>query len=223
MYTVQDFQNFVKANSDEKYKAFHSKLVNTSYTLNGVRMPLMKKEAKLIAKNCDAREIFAWKTFCYEQVAVQGYVLALKCKSREFYELLEDYVGKIDDWSLCDGACCAVKRKDEEYFALCKSYASSRDEWRARWGIVGIMVNFLDKDENTLLSVLGSIEQGKYYVDMAFAWLLQVLAVKYEDKAISAIKTLNLSPAVRKMTAGKIRDSFRISKEKKDYFKSLLL
>lgn len=222
MYTAEDFKNFIRLNADEKYKAFISKLVNTSYALNGVRMPLMKKEAKFIAKNCDVKDFFAWDTVCYEQVAVQGYVLSYIAKSAEFKELLENYIGKIDDWSLCDGACCAIKRKDDEYFALCKSYASSPDEWRARWGIVGIMVNFLDKDEETLLSMLKSIEQGKYYVDMALAWLLQVLAAKYEDKATNAIMTLNLSPAVRKMTAGKIRDSLRISKEKKDFFNNLL-
>ena len=89
--------------------------------------------------------------------------------------------------------------------------------------IVALMVNYLDKDEETLLGVLKSVRQGKYYVDMALAWLLQVLAVKYEEKAVSAIKILELSETVKKMTAGKIRDSFRISKEKKDFFKNLLL
>lgn len=223
MYTLENFQSFIDLNKEEKYRVFQSKLIRTSYVFNGVRMPLLKKEAKIVANNCDVKEFFAWKTTCYEQVAVQGYILAIKSKSQQFYGLLEDYVGKIDDWSLCDVACCAVKRKDEEYFKKCSEYARSSDEWRARWGIVALMVNYLDKDEETLSDVLKSVKQGKYYVDMALAWLLQVLAVKYEKKAVSAIKTLELSKTVKKMTAGKIRDSFRISKEKKEFFKNLLL
>lgn len=183
---------------------------------------MLKREAKYIAKNCDAREFFGWETACYEQIAVQGYVLSYKAKSQEFEELLDNYVGKIDDWSLCDGACCAVKRKDEEYFALCKSYAASKDEWRARWGLVAIMTNFLDKDAEELKQILSSVRQGKYYVDMALAWLLQVLAAKYEDKAVYIIKNVSLSATVKKMTVGKIRDSFRIPPDKKVYLKTLL-
>ena len=222
LYTLDDLQKFINKNSEEKYRDFIKKIVRTSYKLNGVRMPLIKSQAKLISKCDNARDVLDWECECYEQVAIQGYLLGALSRRNDFFELVDIYIKRIDDWSLCDGACCAVKRKDDEYFYKCKDYAASNDEWRVRWGLVGIMTNFCDKDVNTLLSVLEKVEQGKYYVDMALAWLLQVLAAKYRDKAEFLIKNLRLSEDVKKMTAGKIRDSFRIDSNQKSYFRDLL-
>lgn len=223
MYTLEDFDRFIRQNADEKYKAFISKIINTRYPLNGVRMPLLKAEAKKIACDSVSEDFFDRHATCYEQVALEGLVLARKAKGGEFFSLLEKYVVKIDDWSLCDSACCAAKRRDEEYYAVCASYVRSDDEWRARWGIVAVMVNFLDKSESELVSLLAQVKQGRYYSDMALAWLLQVLAAQDKEKAASVIKVLPLSLTVRKMTVGKIRDSFRIDKENKASFKKMLL
>lgn len=222
IYTRELFRKFIKDNSDEKYKNFNKKLIRTAYELNGVRIPVLRKHAKFISECENVREFFEWEIENYEQVMLEGLMLSRFIKKKDFFRLLDGYVLKIDDWSLCDSACCVVKRKDEEYFDKCKEYVKSEDVWRARWGIVALMVNFYDKDRDEICGIIKSIKAQGYYLDMALAWFLQAIAAKDSEKAEYIIKHVDLSPEVKKMTLGKIRDSFRIDEQKKLYFKKIL-
>lgn len=222
IYTKEDLRRFIKDNSDGKYRDFQKKIVKTNYVINGVRIPLLKKHAKFISECENTLEFFEWDIENYEQVMLEGLMLSRFDKKKEFFGLLDRYIDKIDDWSLCDSACCAVKRKDDEYFDKCREYVGSTNLWRARWGIVSIMTEFCDKDKDELCDILGSIKANGYYLDMAVAWFLQVLVAKESSKAEYVISKSELSPEVRKMAIGKIRDSYRIDEEKKLYFKKIL-
>ena len=217
-YRLEEFDEFIKENSDEEYKNFHSRLTHTGYPINGIRIPILRKYAKTLAKSRDMKEFLATKSKCYEQCMLKGLIItSLKVDDREFFLLLESFIDEIDDWALVDVACSGIHRKDNTYLEKIKEYAKSEDIWFARWGIVSVMENFFDKDD-VIYEVVDNLIAKDYYVDMALAWLIQVLAVKNREVAISLMQSDKVSGTVKKMAIRKIKDSFRISKEDKEFF-----
>ena len=58
-------------------------------------------------------------------------------------------------------------------------------------------------------------------VNMAAAWALSVAFVKYEDKVMPLLKDEVLTKEIHNMTISKIRDSFRVERDTKNYLKAL--
>ena len=217
-YEEKEFEEFIKQNSDEKYRDFHSRLTRTCYPLNGIRLPVLRKYAKEISKREGIKDFIIQKPKCYEQCMLKGMVISyLKLDDSEFFPLLESYIDDIDDWALTDTACGNIKRKDGAYLEKIREYAKSENIWYARWGIVAIMVNFFDKDE-VICELVDNLVAKDYYVDMALAWLIQVLAVKNREMAVFLMQNDKVSEQVKKFAVRKIKDSFRISKEDKEFF-----
>ncbi|MDE6869879.1 MAG: DNA alkylation repair protein [Clostridia bacterium] len=221
-YSINEFEEFIRSNSEEKYRSFHSRLTRSNYPINGIRVPILRKYAKEIAKSKDVTDFLMQKPQCYEQCMLKGLLIThLKLDDKDFFPLLERYIGDIDDWALTDVVCSDIHRKDETYLAKVREYAKSKDIWFARWGIVAIMVNFFDKDQ-VIYETVENLIAKDYYVDMALAWLIQVLAVKNKQVAISLMQSDKVSLQVKKLAVRKIKDSFRISKEDKEYFAQII-
>ena len=212
---------FIKDNADEKYRKFHTRLTKSKYELNGIPIPILRKYAKELSKCDNLSEFFKEKSWCYECCMLKGLVLSkLKVEDNEFFSLLDGYIAEIDDWALNDVGCCAIHRKDEMYLLKVKNLSKSDDIWQARWGIVAIMTNFFDKDD-VIRELIDNLVAKDYYVDMALAWLIQVLCVKNKDMAIELLQSPKVNESVKKYAKRKIKDSFRISDEDKEYFCSL--
>ena len=222
-YRIEEFDEFIKANSEEEYKNFHSRLTRSNYPINGIRIPVLRKYAKELAKNRDMSEFLAQKSKCYEQCMLKGLIVSQsKAQDEKFFPLLESFIDEIDDWALTDVACSGIHRKYKAYLDKIKEYAAKDDIWYARWGLVAVMVNFFDKDE-VIYQVVDNLIAKDYYVDMALAWLIQVLAVKNRAVAIALMQSDKVSGVVKKMAVRKIKDSFRISKEDKEFFDKMLV
>ncbi|MDE6471639.1 MAG: DNA alkylation repair protein [Clostridia bacterium] len=221
-YSIIEFDEFVKANSEEEYKSFHSRLTRSNYPINGIRIPILRKYAKELAKNADVKDFLAQKSKCYEQCMLKGLLIThLKLDDTEFFPLLESFIDEIDDWALTDVVCSGIHRKDVKYLGKIKEYAKKENIWYARWGIVAVMANFYD-NEDVICEVVDNLVAKDYYVDMALAWLIQVLAIKNREVAIRLMQSDKVSTVVKKYAVRKIKDSFRISKQDKDYFANLV-
>ncbi len=222
MYKLEELKEFINANSDSKYGKFHSKLTKSNYPINGIPIPVLRKYAKTIAKEYDLSEFYSYEPYCYEQVMLKGLTLTqLKLSDDKFFPLLESYIKEIDDWALTDVPCSNIKRKDDAYLQKVRQYAASEDVWFARWGIVAVMCNFYD-DEKTVNYIVDNLTAEGYYVDMALAWLIQVLAVKNMSVAEQLMRSDKITSVVKKFAERKIKDSFRISKEDKARFCQIL-
>lgn len=221
-YDKDEIMDFILSNADSEYRDFHSRLTRTNYKLNGVRVPILRKYAKQLSKCADIDKFFDEEPPCFEFCMLKGMTLAfLKVGDDKFFGLMKKYIADIDDWSLTDVACCTIHRKDGAYLQQSLELAQSQDIWQARWGIVAIMTNFYDKDDVILQAVKGC-KAKDYYVDMAIAWLIQVLCVKNIDMAKMLLQSDFVSDTVKKYADRKIKDSFRITKEDKLYLCSLI-
>lgn len=120
-------------------------------------------------------------------------------------------------------------------------YLKSKKEFYCRFAVIMLMTNFLDDQYiDKVLSICGTIagKNGQFYskeksisgnsktnssegfntpfyVEMGIAWCLATAAAKYPEKTIKFLTCNQLSGRIKKITAQKSRDSFRISKEDK--------
>jgi len=228
--TPEEFMDFVYANQDTKYRDFHTRIANTPLEVNGVRVPILKKLAKEICKE-DWRSFTNQDTLCFEHCLVKAVVIATaKMDGDERMELTRSFVPEIVDWAVCDTFCGSWKlpAKDiklhEKLWDFCLEYLETGEEFPMRVGAVMMMDKFIDDNHIDDMLRLLTMERASpgYYWDMGCAWALSFCYIRYPEKTEKAIFSGTLSDVILGMTVGKVRDSFRVSKETKDSLKRRL-
>ena len=221
----EEFIGYLESLSEEKYKNFHSKLTTTKYEILGIRVPMQRKIAKIISKG-DIESFLAYsENNYYEEVMIRGFVLASIKDKNILLKYLDDYVSLIDNWAICDGFCNTLKivEKDKEFwFSYFSKYLKSSEEFRVRVGLI-IFLSFYVNDEylDSIFKLIDEIKLDKYYVNMGTSWLLCECFIKYRDKTLEYLLKSQVNVFTFNKTISKIRDSYRVSKEDKEYLKSL--
>lgn len=209
-------------NRDVAYADFQSKLIPNvdREKIIGVRLPVLRKIAKAAAK----QNVFP-ELYYYEELMLFGLITGyadFELKNR--IELIDKFVLKIDNWAVCDCACATYKFTEEsrpEMWSCILKYKNG-GEYEVRFMLVMMLDYFLiDSYVDKVICVISDIRREEYYINMALAWLLSELYVKYKDKALPLIESESLSRAVRNMTIRKICDSRRIDEADKLYLKSI--
>lgn len=223
--TYQEYLNYLKSISEEEYKNFHSKLCFTKYEILGIRVPLMRKIAKQISKT-NYQDFLSLCTFTYyEELFINCLVISLIKEESIFNKYFNEYITKIDNWGICDTFCNSLKivnTNPPKYFNLCKELSLNKEEFISRVGLI-IILNFFIKEEylKDIFYILNNITSDKYYVNMAEAWLICELYIKYPQPTEEFLKSNNLNSFTQNKSISKIRDSYRIDKETKDYLNTL--
>lgn len=216
------FLNYLRSLSDEKYKKFHSGIVNTKLDIIGIRVPIMREIAKKILKT-NIKDFFkVVKSNYYEEVFIEGLVLS---NSNE--ELIDKYllkfISKVDSWGICDSFCSNMKiinKKMGKYWIYFTSMIDLNNEFQTRVSIVVMMNYYLNNNYiDRVLKIVSDIKSDKYYINMAISWLFCNAMIKYPEKVIELLNSRKLSKFVQNKTISKIQDSYRISKEMKNNVK----
>lgn len=220
--SYKEFINYLISIKDEKYKEFHSSLVlNSKYEFIGIRLPIMKDIAKEIAKTSN---IFDFLSVAndkyYEEVMIEGLLVSHIKDEEVFYKYFIEHINKIDNWALCDTFCSSIKlvrKYKEKYFNEAISLSLSKEEFTSRVGLVILLAHFVQKENlDKIFYLLNKIDSDKFYVNMAQAWLVCELYIKYPSETLEFIKTNNLTKFTQNKAISKIHDSFRVSKKDKD-------
>ena len=226
-YNYCDIINHLKSIADEKYKNFHSGIVkDTGSEIIGVRLPELRKIAKEILKGDYEGFLHVSGKIYYEEVMLKGLVTAqVKGDFEDVKKRVDDFVPWIDNWAVNDTFCSTfkiIKKFHGEFFEHIETYLKSENPWAVRLGLI-LMMNYYLTDEyiDRVLQRAENIQSDEYYVQMGKAWLIATAAAKFRDKAIEFIKTAEFDDKTFNMTVQKCVDSFRVSKEDKDYLKSL--
>ena len=156
---------------------------------------------------------------------IQGLVISHIKDEEIFNKNFEKHINKIDNWALCDTFCNSikiVKKYEEKYFNKAIEMCLSKEEFIARTGLVMILSNFVsEKNLDTIFDTLNQIQSDKFYINMAEAWLVCELYIKYPKETLPFIKQNRLNKFTHNKAISKIHDSYRISKEDKEYLNSL--
>ena len=215
------FINYLIKNQDSKYKEFHSSLVlNSKYEMIGIRVPTMKNIAKEIAKKSSVEDFLKYaQNKYYEEIMLQGLVISYIKDEEVFYKYFKKHIKKIDNWALCDTFCSAIKvveKHEDKYFKEAIKMALSTDEFISREGLIIILAHFIKKENlSTIFELLNKIKSDKFYINMAEAWLVCELYIKYPKETESFIKNNNLNKFTQNKAISKIHDSYRVGKDEK--------
>lgn len=229
---MTDAENLVRerlfALQDEKYREFHSALMPTidKNKIIGVRVPELRKLAKELYKN-GAGETFIKNLphAYYEEDNIHAFVVE---QIKDFDVCLretEKFVPYIDNWATCDMFSPKVFSKHTDIiYKKSLEWISSGKTYTIRYGIGMLMRYFLDENfsEKILKTVVG-IKSDEYYVNMMIAWFFATALAKQYNSAIEYIEKCRLDTWVHNKTIQKAIESNRISKDKKDYLRTLKL
>ena len=221
-YLVSNAPIMTKDNLDKKQS-----ICCSNYKFLGYSIPQVRAIAKNILKqsiNNEYKILEYGESVYYEDVLIQGFVLA-GIKDKAFVlKNLDNYVKKIDSWSICDSVITSFyvfkKSTTRQDFNLFADYARSDKEFYARFGIMMIF-RYCMKDEyiKDIYELLNSITNHKYYVDMAISWTLCELMIRYPDSTIEEIKKKQYTKFIQNKAISKCRDSYRIDSQVKEQLK----
>ena len=166
---TEEIRNKLYELSEEKYREFNQKLLPGVEHVLGVRLPILRKLAKEIAKD-DFRVYLAeaqaqiTRDSIHEEIMVQGLVIGYaKMEQEEYRKCLDEFVPKITNWSVCDSCVTGFKfmRKDPDYwFDYLKTYRDSKEEFEIRFMVVAMMNHFVDEEHiEEILSICNEIRE----------------------------------------------------------------
>ena len=78
-----------------------------------------------------------------------------------------------------------------------------------------------DQYIDQVLQILNNIKLDKYYVQMANAWAISICLIRYYNKTLEFLKTTKIDDFTYNKGIQKAIESYRITKEQKDYLRTL--
>ena len=221
----QEILSFLKNNQEEAYRHFASSLIPGGKQMYGVRIPLQRKIAKTIALG-DWRDFLEnAKDDSFEEVNIQGFVLAYAKGSfgdKEPY--IRKFIEKIADWSVCDGFCATLKQVKEEqtvWWEFLWQCSYSDQEYIKRFALVMWLWYFNEEAYvEQIVDRITKIKLTGYYDKMAAAWCLAEVATKRGDLILQLLTKKSLDPFVHQKCIQKICESNKVSIEQKEQMKA---
>lgn len=211
---------------DLKYKDFHSKLMPTvcKDKIIGVRVPQLRKFAKELNKS-ELKADFL-KTLpheYYEEDNLHAFLIEQIKDFDECISALDNFLLFIDNWATCDMMTPKILGKNPDLlYGKIKEWLKSKNTYTVRFAVVTLMKFFMDErlDEKHLTLLL-SIKSDEYYINMAIAWYLATALSSRWDLVIPYIENKKFDKWVHNKAIQKANESYRITKEQKEYLKTL--
>ena len=219
--SYKEFVKYLISLQDKKYKEFHSSLVlNSKYKMIGIRVPIMRNIAKMIAKTNIEEFLNYSQNEYYEEIMIQGLVISFIKDEKIFNRYFREYINKIDNWALCDSFCSSIKivrNYEDKYFREAIKLALNKDEFISRVGLIIILNHFINLNNlKDIFNTINKIQSEKFYINMAEAWLLCEMYIKFPKNTKEFLKNNNLNKFTQNKAISKIHDSYRVSKEEKE-------
>ena len=220
----KELNDLLQQNVDEKYRKFQSGLCPGINNILGVRIPILRKIAKNMAKGDWEKIISEIDNKYYEETMVEGLIIGYaKMPISNKINYLKSFVPKIDNWAVCDIVCSNLKIKEKDLlWDFINPYFVSKNEFELRFVVVMYMDNFLtDEYIKKVFENINKIKTDKYYVQMAIAWLISVAYVKQKAITEKYLLNNNLDVFTYNKALQKIIESNRVEKEEKEKIKRL--
>lgn len=213
-------------NADESYKQFHSKLIPNipPERIIGVRTPAVKKLAKTYGIRPDIDEFLSDLPHkYYDENNLHGFIIA-DCKDYDrTVKYLNAFLPYVDNWATCD--LLKPKAFEKNRDKLKKDidiWLSSDEVYTKRFAIGMIMCHFLDGDfDVSYFPKIAEIRSDEYYIKMMQAWFFATALAKQWEEAVKIIEEHKLDTWTHRKAIQKSCESFRITKEQKEYLKAL--
>lgn len=216
LFSLQDF----------KYGDFQAKLMPTiaRETVIGVRTPVLREYAKKLAKEENVSEFLQDLPHQYfEENQLHAFII---CEQKNYEECIKElnfFLPYVDNWATCDQMSPKVFRKHHgELLEQIKIWMDSDKTYTIRYGIGMLMAHFLEEDfEITYVEMVADIRSEEYYVNMMIAWYFATALAKQYEAVVPFIEKRRLDNWTHRKAIQKAVESYRITKEQKEYLKGL--
>lgn len=214
-----EFINYLENIKSEDKIVWTKNIINTNMDVLAIKSPVLKSIIKEIFKGNYISFLDLNINNYYENTIINAGII---CKIKDFNimkKYLDNYVKTIDNWASCDTLSFNIKGKEKEFLSLAKKYIKSKKPFIRRVGII-ILFEFLNRKEylNEIFNILNSFyEETDYYVNMVNAWILCECFIKNREETLKFLESHNLNKFTINKMISKCRDSFRVSKEDKEF------
>lgn len=211
---------------DLTYKEFHSKLMPTisKETIIGVRTPVLRAYAKKIAGTKEAEAfLHTFPHIYYEENNVHACLIERIKTFDACIKALNEFLPYVDNWATCDMMSPKVLKKDlPKLYEWIKIWISSKETYTIRFGVNLLMKFYLDNlFQLEYAQLVASIYSNEYYVKMVVAWYFATALAKQYEAVLPFIEEHQLDSWTHNKTIQKAVESYRITKEQKEYLKTL--
>lgn len=141
--------------AEKEYKEFSSALIPESKPLLGVRLPDLRKLAIALVKHEDWKKQLKTENIYFEEQMLEGMLIGYgtgrEGNFQEAFDLLDDFVPCVDNWSVCDSFCVSftiIEQNREKGWEHIQKYLYSEKEFEVRVGLVLLLTHFLKFDMN---------------------------------------------------------------------------
>ena len=208
-------------------KRFNERIYHTNLPVMGVKIPDLRQLAKCIVSAGQAEAYLREAALdTVEERMLYGFVIgADRCGWETFTKRFASFLPLAENWAVCD--CCvssfrAIGRDKEAFLPILDELLRSEEEMICRVGAVILLDYYLEEAYlGMIFERAVRIPAGRYYVDMAVAWLLSVCYVKYRRETAAFLEHCALSDFTYNKTLQKITESNRVTKEEKEKIRSM--
>ena len=210
---------------DLDYREFHSKLMPTvdKDKIIGIRTPQLRKFAKEFAK-AEEKNSFLEEVphTYYEEDNLHGFLLEMEKEYDVLVDRIEKFLPYVDNWATCDMMRPKVFKKHlPELFERVQVWIKSEHLYTIRYGIGMLLSFYLDEDfDKKHLEMVAQIRSEEYYVNMMIAWYFATALAKQWDATIYYIEEQKLDKWTHNKAIQKAVESYRITKEQKEYLRT---
>ena len=210
----------LKANAEPEYAAFHKRLLkNAQINVLGVRVPTLRKLAKRYKNVIDP--IISLNDEYYEVTFIKLQAVAL-LPYEQFINYVDKCVSLLDNWATCDSFApkCIGGRK-EEFLPYIYEYLNG-GEFSQRFALTTLLHFYVEEKYLKLISdTVMKSNRDLYYVHMAAAWLIAEVLVKFYEQGVEFLKLNRLDKKTHNKAIQKACESYRLTKEQKDFLRGL--
>ena len=211
---------------DLGYKEFHSKLMPTvcKDKIIGVRAPQLRKFAKELNKSglkVDFLNTLPHKY--YEEDNLHAFLIEQIKNFDECIFALDNFLLFVDNWATCDMMTPKVLAENPDLlYEKIQEWAKSEHTYTVRFAVVTLMKFFMDERlDKKHLKLLLRIKSDEYYINMAIAWYLATALSSRWDLVIPYIENKKFDKWIHNKAIQKSIESYRITKEQKEYLRTL--
>ncbi len=214
--------------SDRGFKEFQCKLCPTvcPNRIVGVKTPVLRRLAKELVKSGEHDGFLSSLPHEYfEEDQIHGFIISVLDDYDRVISELKRFLPYVDNWTTCDQMSprCFEKNKDRligEIYGMLGSVHT----YTVRFGVCMMMKHYLKADfRSEYAERLSLIHSDDYYVNMVLAWYFATALVYQYDAILPYLAENKLNVWVHNKTIQKARESYRITKEQKEYLRTLKL
>lgn len=223
---IEDIRKQLFSMQDVEYREFQSKLIPTvPYdTVIGVRTPKLRRYAKQLSKTEGISEFLKDLPHKYfDENQLHAFIISEIKDYETCMGEVERFLPYVDNWATCDQMSPGVfkKHKKELSEVIC-SWIKSEKIYTVRFGIEMLMKYFLEEDFCLEYpKMVAAVQSKEYYINMMIAWYFATALAKQYETVLPLIEEQCLDVWTHNKAIQKSVESYRITREKKEYLKSL--